>query len=999
MRKRFLLILGMVCWCAAVASGQSPNVIFIITDDVGTGDFSAYDNLDGLGVSSKISTPNVDWLAAEGMRFTHAHSVASLCAPTRAGTMTGSNLWHANTRWGMGGTVFRSGQIGAGDLMQNAGYRTAFLGKMHLGGTFYDKNSPGQTTGHNWSNVNAIDFDTPIRDGLQEHGFDYSLGLNAGIQGGPYFFFENGRPVQMDTSGNSTAITNATYATQVRQWSGGTYNGGETVIQSGGWGSTDFNTMHVPQQMAQNAVDFMADNVSNHSADPFFMYYATVGVHTPHVPDMQLEVDLNGDGDALDAGEITAIDGYDGSGPAPDDLGTDRMGMVSTIDAELGVLRAYLEATDDPRNPGHKLIDNTMIIFTSDNGGHGWGVSESEPDDWTIYEHDGSSGLRDRKGSIYEGGHRVPFIVKWEGHVEEGAVRDQLIGTHDVMATLAGLTDQSLTDQAKDSFNMMPVLVGAQDDSDPVRDHMIIEHISGQGNPRGNAYYEGRWKLMVNRTNTTSPAILGFYDLSTDPAEATDLSTSTDPAVVERRNAMYANYLERRNAARSAPVFISSGDAADTAVLAAYTHVITEGHVSGDGLIHGDLQANSGSVIEVTATGGATTQYVTINPTQDVYIKAGDPDTNFNAQRLALGTTNMGVGRVLLDFDLTDAVIPAGGTIEGVELILTVGFSQGSGPQDHTVGLHRLDAAFVDSEATWNLASAGAAWSTAGGDFSALLDSIAGIDLSSLGSGDTLIFSGATFEADVLANLSQTSYRLLMKTDDVNEASGVLGSAWSNSMNLGSPVPQLVFEVNTPADRQMDVAGDFYGRDGSVLDVELGGLDHDVLAVTGDAVLLGGGLDVGLDVGVTPALGESFDVLTSDALTGTFDHAQVNIAPLADVGGKEVALAVLYVDNGTDGNADLDNVRVMTTYRGDANGDGNVNPTDLAALTLNWLGTDAMWQGGDFNYDGVVNPTDLAALTLNWLESIPTAPATVPEPTSLALLALGGVALVCRRCA
>ena len=180
----------IVAVCLALCStawAQSPNVIFILTDDVGTGDYSAYDNLDGLGVSSKIPTPNIDQLAAEGMRFTQAHSVASLCAPTRAGTMTGSNLWHANTRWGMGGTVFKSGQIGTGDLMQNAGYRTAFLGKMHLGGTFYDKNNPGQTTGAGWSNVNNIDFDTPIQDGLQDHGFDYSLGLNAGDSGRALF--------------------------------------------------------------------------------------------------------------------------------------------------------------------------------------------------------------------------------------------------------------------------------------------------------------------------------------------------------------------------------------------------------------------------------------------------------------------------------------------------------------------------------------------------------------------------------------------------------------------------------------------------------------------------------------------------------------------------------------------------------------------------------------------------------------------------------------------
>lgn len=972
---RFCLVFALFSGLDVCAQSPVPNVLFILTDDIGTGDYSAYDNLDGLGVTSKVPTPNIDQLAQEGMRFTQAHSVASLCAPTRAGTLTGSNLWNVNTRWGMGGTVFKPGQKGVGDIMQDAGYRTAFLGKMHLGGTFYDKNNPGQTTGAGWSNVNSIDFDTPIQDGLQERGFHYSLGLNAGIQGGPYFFFENGSPVQMNTLGNATPITNANYSTQVRQWSNGTYNGGQTVIPAGGWGSTDFNTMHVPQQMAQNAVNFFSDSVSNHAASPFFMYYSTVGVHTPHVPHTQLAVDLNGDGDTNDANETTSLDGYDGSGPAPDNLGTNRMRMVNTVDAELGMLRSYLEATDDPRNPGHKLIDNTMIVLTSDNGGHSWGVGEQIPADWTTYEHDGSGGLRDRKGSIYEGGHRVPFIVKWKDRVQENVARDQLVGTQDLMATMASVANQSLLDQARDSFNLMPVLLGKQDDADPVRDHLIVEHIGGQGSPKGNAYYEGRWKLMVNRTNLTNPAILGFYDLSADPAEASDLSGSSDPEIQARLSAMYANYLERRNSPRTAPVFVARGDTVGVADVSPYNDVTVEGTLTGNGQINGNFNVNDGAIVDIVGD-GSNVSFVSLAPTQDTNIKDDAPTTNFNSQRLAIGTTGAGAARALLEFDLAGAPIPAGGVVQAAELVLTVNFSQGTGTQSHTVELYELAADFSETEATWNNATSSNSWAAPGGDLGALLEAIPNYNPPAQGSGDTLSFSGGAFAADVLANLSDSSYSLLLKLDDAAEASGVLGSVWFNSKDLGSPVPQLVLEVFAPASRELYVAGDYVQRSGSRLEIDLGpgieaGLHYDRLSVEGDVSILGGSLALALDPNFVPALGDVFGILDFTELNGAFEDIDLPVLPAPLTWG----LKDLYVDG---------ELRVIATA--DFDEDGDVDRDDLSGWEMNYGMGGANHGDGDANDDGRVDAADF----MIWqrqvglgVSSQTAAVAAVPEPSAI----------------
>ncbi len=991
MRKTKLFVaaaLAVGLCCSSASAQPAPNVIVVLTDDMGPGDFGAFDHTDGLGVTSKVPTPNIDRLAAEGMRFTHAHATSSLCAPTRAGTLAGGNTWRTSLekgQWGMGPSAFVSGQQTMGDVMQAGGYRTAFLGKQHLGGEFYERGS-NNTIGSTWANAGSIDYERPIKNGMLVHGFDYALALQRGIQGGPYFYFEDDKPVQMDAAGHATPITNAAYASQVRQWNQGTYNGGETVISKSDWGSTDWNTMHVPQQMAQNAVDFMRDSVTSHASEPFFMYYASVAAHVPHVPGVNMAVDVNGDGDTADPGETVAIDGYDGTGPAPDDLGTYKMRMINTSDAEVGAMLAYLDQADDPRNPGHKLIDNTVIVFTADNGGLAWDEGATPPEDWTTYGHDPSGGLRDAKGSIYEGGHRVPFVVRWAGQVEAGAARDQLVATHDIMGTLAAMTGQTLVDQALDSYNMMPVLLGEQGDGDPVRDHLIVQHNAGQGTPQGNVLYDGEWKLMVGWSSATNPSIRGLYNLAADPTETNNLQNSADPEVQARLSAMYSEYLVRRNAERSAPVFVVTGDTVDVATAGAYGHVTLAGTLEGSGAIAGDLKTNAGGVVRIG--GGSGSGVLQLAPSQDTNIKAGLPDTNYNNQRLAIGTTDSGTGpaRALLMFDLANAPIPDGAVVLNAELTLTVQFHQGSGVQSHTMELHRLVEGFVETEATWNHASASTAWTTAGGELGALLETIPNFNTTAYNAGDAFGFDGAVFVADLMANLDNDAYGLLVKLDASAEASGVMGSVWANSNQLGAPKPVLALTLSVPT-RLLSVQGDYHQRAGSTLEVDLGagggaGVDHDQLVVNGEARLAGGGLAIGFDAGFTPALGDAFVVLTSGGLSGAFDNADVSGATL----DATAALAVLY---------EGDDVRLYATYRGDANGDGAVSLADLNALGVNFGATGATWQQGDFNYDGAVSLVDLNALGVNYGQSVAAAVAqpAVPEPASLVLLGVGLLAL------
>ncbi len=996
--------------CVAIAQTPAPNVIYIMLDDLGPGEYDAYNNLQGLGTDSKIATPNINALAAQGMRFNNAHAATSLCAPTRATVMAGAPTWQTNIRWGFGNASLQSGQQSVGDVMQAAGYNTALMGKGHLGGDIYAVGS-NNTTGKDISNLANMDFDRELKDGMLNHGYDYTFNMIAGIQARPYLYYENDLPTITDAHGTSTRITNANKSTMIQQWNAG-YDDGVTEISPGasGFGAVDWKTADVPQVMLNKAVDFMGDSVTNDPTAPFFLHYNSVAGHWPYVAPQGnvIEVDINGDGDFLDAGETHAIDGYDGTGPAPDDLGTESMQMVSASDAEVGVLVAYLEQTDDPRNPGHKLIDNTMIIYTSDNGGIGPDyVNQHGPldqDEWDVYGHDSTSGLLESKASSHEGGHRVPFIVQWKGQIEPGAVRDQQVSNIDLMGTLAGLTGQSLIDQGEGSHNLMPVLTGERDDADPIRKNLVVEDVGGasDGGIKRKLYYEGLWKLSVGASSATNPTIYGLWDLSADPAETTDLSASTDPSIVAIRDQMYANYLTERNATRMAPVFIGRNSTVNVDAVAGIGDVEVEGELEGNGTIAFDLDVNNDGVLRITDVAGGTTGSVTVNATQDISIRDGAPDTNWDSQRLGIGVTNEGVARAAIEFDLAGASLPAGATVTGAELVLTIGFNWAPAVSSSPdLQVFPLTRDFDEATATWNLAETGTAWTTAGGDYDALglLGTINGFNPDTLNGGDQLTLDGATFSADVIANLANSVYQLMLKYDTASEASAQANGLWANSNQKGSPVPHIVLNYTLPVDaRRLTVTGNYTQRDGSSLEVDLGaggtaGNDHDLLEVAGDVSLKGGGLAVGFDSGFTPSLGDSFVVLTAagaGGIDGAYDQTAITGTDLADANH---ALAVLYEDTGVDGIADQ--VRLLATFRGDANGDGAVSLLDLNALGANF-GTGTTWQEGDFNYDGVVSLLDLNFLGATFGQTTPAAPA-VPEPASLMLLGMGALALSRKR--
>ena len=413
-----MIVLSIGFITSTVSANEPPNVILFLMDDMGYGDCRSYN------ADSKVALPNLEQLATDGMLFTDAHSPSSVCAPTRYSVLTGNYPYRG--RLENGTWIFHQpsqvldGQRTLGHLMQKAGYHTAFLGKVHLGGQMYSK-----TTGEpiSWKyDFRDIDFSRPIEDSPFSFGFDYAYELPQGIQGPPYIAFENGL-----LAGNPR---------ELKIWNEGTH--GNSVILKTGFGTPDWDSSQVGPILTDKAIQFIDRHISNNQATgqrkPFFMHYCTESCHKPHTPPRELDgVEIKGaTGDA-------------------------HLDMLFEADVTLGKMIERLRH--------HGELDNTLILFVSDNGG----LSRGKPGAQKL-GHDSCGGLRGSKASIWEGGHRIPMIVRWGNGTPAGSViapgtrSDALVGLQDIYATFADLTGQAVEpDQGLDSESFLPVLNGDRD--------------------------------------------------------------------------------------------------------------------------------------------------------------------------------------------------------------------------------------------------------------------------------------------------------------------------------------------------------------------------------------------------------------------------------------------------------------------------------------------------------------------------------------------------------
>jgi arylsulfatase A-like enzyme len=444
LKAGLLLALGTL-----TATGSGPNVIYILADDIGPGDIGFY-HRERTGAKEVVPTPHLDSLIEAGMRFDRAHSSTSLCSPTRYCVLSGNYAHRSYDEWGVWASFNTSpfaDKFTVGNVMQEAGYRTGFIGKWHLGGDFHKQGTEEIYTQDVYGRDGEFDGRRIVGGGPSDLGFDYSLCLPAGIQNVPYAAYENG--AWMPLASDST-------------WKRLTWKDvpkGTNLGKSAGMGDSNWDASQIGLLLSSKATDFIKESAG--AGQPFFLCYFTQAVHHPHNPPES----FNG----------TPVKGTMGTGEAH------HLDMIRELDLQVG---AIIEALKEAGQ-----YENTLLIFTSDNGGlaeHIPGTAETG--------HDSTNGLRGSKQLIWEGGHRVPFLAQWPGHIAPGSRSMGPVITHDLMATLYALTGQHMPeDKGRDSFNLLPTIL--QEKGKELRSEYAI---TGQGNNKYElAYYKGPWKLLM----------------------------------------------------------------------------------------------------------------------------------------------------------------------------------------------------------------------------------------------------------------------------------------------------------------------------------------------------------------------------------------------------------------------------------------------------------------------------------------------------------------------
>lgn len=421
---------------------RRPNIVFILADDMGYGDLACQNP------ESKIPTPNLDGLAAEGVRFTDAHSPSAVCSPTRYGVLTGRYAWRTRLKrgvlWCWDRPLIESDRLTVGKLLKAHGYDTACIGKWHLGWNWptTDGRDPvgmGKSTPKAGANV---DFTQPIVEGPTTRGFDYYFGTDV-PNFPPYCFIENDRTVGIPTVPKP----------------GNMFGSPGPMLE--GWKLEEI--LPGLARKAEEYINAKGGRVQNKAfgqteGNPFFLYMPLTAPHTPIAPDAQ----ARGKSEAGAYGDF-----------------------VYEVDRVVGEVLKALE-----RNG---FAENTLVIFTSDNGSPGRDGTDMSGATNSVrkFGHNPSHVYRGIKADAWEGGHRVPFLARWPGHTQPGAVCDETTCHVDLIATCADIIGSDLPrDAAEDSFSFLPHLLNRPPDG-LVREAVV--HHSGNG---VFAIRQDKWKFI-----------------------------------------------------------------------------------------------------------------------------------------------------------------------------------------------------------------------------------------------------------------------------------------------------------------------------------------------------------------------------------------------------------------------------------------------------------------------------------------------------------------------
>ena len=475
---RFFLLFALLSPVSpSFAKPDLPNIVVILSDDYGYGSATCYGADPHL-----IRTPNIDRLATEGRRFTDANTTSSVCSPTRYSLLTGRYCWRTSLKNEVLSTTsplhIEPGRLNLASLLKKHGYRTAAIGKWHLG-----YGSEGRT-----------DFTRELKPGPLEIGFDYHFGVPANHGDISGVYVENHGVAGLRSDKLSP---------------------GETGVNFKGAPYLGLDAPHrVDEEVMPHLTDKTVEWIEQQSSDhPFFLYYTPVAVHNPVTPSKN-----------------TA--GTSKAGPYGD--------WIHELDASVG---GVLDALDRKGFTG-----NTLVLFTADNGGVNKPGTASESSEALEAGLTISGPFRGGKHDVWNGGFRVPYLVRWPGHVPAGSVCDEPLSLADTLATVAAVVGEDLPpkDQgAEDSYDMLPAWLGAEHDS-PIRPDLILHSADANF-----AIRRGRWKWIEGdfhpETRAGSLKIRAdqykpqLYDLESDIAETTEVSRE-NPEVVKELSALLERY-------------------------------------------------------------------------------------------------------------------------------------------------------------------------------------------------------------------------------------------------------------------------------------------------------------------------------------------------------------------------------------------------------------------------------------------------------------------------
>ncbi|MFV0267654.1 MAG: sulfatase family protein [Draconibacterium sp.] len=455
---------------------ETPNIIYILADDMGYGDIMA------LNKESKIETPHLDRLVAEGMSFFDAHSNSAVCTPTRYGILTGRYCFRSRLKssvlYGYSPALIEGGRTTVASFLKEQGYQTACIGKWHLG-LGWAKKDPEQPLFEKLDNweiglVTNCDYTKPVHAGPNSVGFDYSYILPGSLDMAPYVYVENHKvtaPVIQKLNAENSER-------------GVFYRAGEMA--------EGFNITKTLDHFTDKAVEYI--NKASGQKKPFFLYFPLTAPHTPWLPSENFR-------------------GKSGAGIYGD--------FVMHVDDVVGRI---VEAT---KNTG--TSENTIIVFTSDNG------SDWKEEDIEKWQHRANFIYSGRKSDVWEGGHRVPFIVKWPGKVQSDTQSGQQICTTDWLATCADMLNKNLEgNEGEDSYSFLPSLLNETYD-ESYRGAVIHHSLPGEF-----AIRKSDWKYIDCRGSGgwTTPGRESdppgqLYNIKNDPKEQDNLYLKMPDKVAE----------------------------------------------------------------------------------------------------------------------------------------------------------------------------------------------------------------------------------------------------------------------------------------------------------------------------------------------------------------------------------------------------------------------------------------------------------------------------------